>query len=147
MDGDSPYRLYSVNEGNLVAKVENVQAVISALRKRAAELLGESMGRASSRSGAGGTVSVAVGYTQAYAIYVHENLKSHHPIGEAKFLERPFRELGPDLASQITDDLRNGVSFPMALLRAGLLVQRESQLLVPVDTGALRASAFTELEE
>lgn len=145
MDGNSPYG-YLVTEGvrSNVAKVENVQAVISALRRRAAELLGESMGRAGSKTG---NVSVAVGYTQAYAIYVHENLKSHHPVGEAKFLERPFRELGPDLAAQITEDLRNGVSFPMALLRAGLLVQRESQLRVPIDTGALRASAFTELEE
>jgi hypothetical protein len=30
---------------------------------------------------------------------------------------------------------------------AGLRLQRESQLLVPVDTGALRASAFTAMEE
>jgi len=32
------------------------------------------------------------------------------------------------------------------LMRAGLFLQRESQKIVPVDTGALRASANTRLE-
>lgn len=34
-----------------------------------------------------------------------------------------------------------------AYLRAGLALQREAQLRVPVDTGALKASAFTALEQ
>lgn len=32
-----------------------------------------------------------------------------------------------------------------ALLKAGLFLQKKSQEVVPVDTGALRASAFTQL--
>lgn len=35
---------------------------------------------------------VQVGYTADYAPYVHENLESHHPIGEAKFLERAMND-------------------------------------------------------
>ena len=27
-----------------------------------------------------------------YAVYVHEILGNHHPIGDAKYLERPFRK-------------------------------------------------------
>lgn len=34
-------------------------------------------------------------------------------------------------------------SFESGMVAAGLFVQRESQMLVPVDTGALRGSAFT----
>ena len=31
--------------------------------------------------------SVEVGFKTEYALYVHENLESHHPVGQAKFLE------------------------------------------------------------
>ena len=34
--------------------------------------------------------AVVVGYTQSYAIYVHENLTAHHDVGQAKFLQQPF---------------------------------------------------------
>ena len=27
-----------------------------------------------------------------YAVYVHEDLTAHHPVGQAKYLEIPFRE-------------------------------------------------------
>ena len=38
-------------------------------------------------------IELEVGYTQHYAIYVHENLEANHPNGgEAKFLEKPARE-------------------------------------------------------
>ena len=46
----------------------------------------------------------------------------------------------------IKDALAHGQTTAQALLQAGLRLQRESQLLVPVDTGALKASAFTRLE-
>jgi len=36
--------------------------------------------------------------------------------------------------------------YVRGLKRAGLLLQRESQKIVPVDTGNLKASAFTRLE-
>lgn len=41
---------------------------------------------------------------------------------------------------------RLGRHLEVGLLRAGLALQRESQLRVPVDTGNLKASAFTRLE-
>lgn len=39
-----------------------------------------------------GAVDVAVGYTQSYAIFVHENLNARHKPGKiAKYLETPAR--------------------------------------------------------
>jgi hypothetical protein len=31
--------------------------------------------------------AIEIGFTAAYAVYVHENLEAHHPVGQAKFLE------------------------------------------------------------
>lgn len=91
-------------------------------------------------------VDVLVGYTQHYAVYVHENLESNHPNGgQAKYLEQPFRELAPELVRIVAAGLKGGLSWRDSLLMAGLRLQRESQELVPVDTGALRASAFTRV--
>ena len=39
----------------------------------------------------------------------------------------------------------NQKMFHNGLLLAGLFLQRQSQLIVPVDTGALRASAYTKM--
>lgn len=91
-------------------------------------------------------VSVAIGYTQSYAIYVHENLEARHPVGQAKFLEQPFRERVNAMAAIVRKALLANRTMAQALLLAGLYLQRESQLLVPVDTGALKGSAFTRLE-
>lgn len=90
--------------------------------------------------------AVVVGYSQAYALWVHENLEAVHKVGQAKFLEEPFRRMRDELGGLIRADLRRGLTIQQALLRAGLYLQRESQRLCPVDTGALRASAFTRLE-
>ena len=92
-------------------------------------------------------VSVLVGYTQAYALFVHENLEAHHPVGQAKFLEQPAREHRPTMAAIVKDALKRGVPPAKALVMAGLFLQARSQELCPVDTGALKASAFTRLEE
>jgi hypothetical protein len=91
--------------------------------------------------------NVVVGYTAAYAVYVHENLEAHHDNGQAKFLEQPARTMTRELTERIRADVKAGVSLQESLLAAGLLLQRESQKLVPVDTGNLRASAFTRIEE
>lgn len=91
--------------------------------------------------------SVVVGYTQSYAIYVHENLEANHPVGQAKFLEQPFRSMSGELKGIVFEALRKGKTMAQALLLAGLRLQRESQKLVPVDTGALKNSAFTRLEK
>ncbi len=91
--------------------------------------------------------SVVVGYTANYAIFVHENLEAYHePPTQAKYLEQPARELKPELASIIAELIKKRKTMAQALLVAGLRLQRESQLLVPVDTGNLRAGAFTRLE-
>lgn len=124
-------------------------------------------------------VSVVVGYTAAYAVYVHENRQMKWrgfprdrsirldgegiartgytpqkrrglfwgPNGRAGFLLDVMREMAPRLRAEIVNSMKAGVSLAKSLVRAGLLLQRESQKNVPVDTGNLRASAFTRLEE
>ena len=94
----------------------------------------------------GGRVSVHVGYTQNYAIYVHENLNAKHPVGKAKFLEDPFKELSPKAGRIVAAHMKQGKTLEEAIVLLGLLLQRNSQEEVPIDTGALRASAFTRLE-
>lgn len=106
---------------------------------------------------------VAVGYSTAYALYVHENIEMKWrglprrypakgvywgPKGQAKFLEQPFRELN---RSGVTGDivrkaLLRGATMSQALVLAGLRIQRDSQKLVPIDTGTLKNSAFTVVE-
>jgi CRISPR/Cas system-associated exonuclease Cas4 (RecB family) len=117
-------------------RVENVQAVVDGIKRGMGKYLKD-----------GKRVVVAVGFTQAYAIYVHEDMEAHHPVGQAKYLEQPARELRQDLGNIVTTILKAGESLSHALLTAGLRLQREAQELVPVDTGALKASAFTREEK
>lgn len=160
------------------------EALVAKLRSRAAKYVGQ--------DGYSRPV-VEVGYTAAYALWVHENMeiwppgmrlkglprgggfyrdaqgivrypiraettgvvgfKAHgfywDPQGTArpKFLEQPAREKRDEIARMILDGMKNGMTMAQALLRAGLYLQRESQMLVPVDTGNLKASAFTRLSE
>lgn len=98
--------------------------------------------------------SVLVGYTANYAVFVHENLqpaenargKARVPGRQGKYLEQPAREKQDELARIIATATKNGATLEQALFMAGLRLQRESQKLVPVDTGNLRGSAFTEKE-
>jgi len=96
--------------------------------------------------------SIAVGYTANYALVVHESKKmqehreARRGRGQWKFLEQPAREKQRELAAVISSAVENGVSIEKALVMAGLLLQRESQKLVPVDTGNLKGSAFTKVE-
>jgi hypothetical protein len=117
-----------------VATISNVDRLIQKLRKRAADARRD------------GSVSVTVGYTAAYALFVHENTSATHKRGQAKFLEQPYRTLLGRFNQIIDDVMKKGGTLADALLRCGLLLQRESQKLCPVLTGALRASAFTRLE-
>lgn len=90
--------------------------------------------------------SVVVGYTAEYAIFVHEDLTANHPNGgQAKYLEEPARERHDELMGIVVTGLKRGLSLEQAILMAGLALQGWSQKLVPVDTGNLRASAFTEI--
>ncbi len=107
----------------------------------------EAMKRQARAGTKGGKVVVKVGYTQNYGIWVHEDLTANHPNGgQAKFLEVPFREMIPRVPALLAKFQKEGKTLAEALLLVGLELQAESQKLVPVDTGALRASAFTRLE-
>ena len=105
---------------------------------------------------------VRVGYTANYALWVHEmkgmKLKGQprpkpkkgkywDPQGRAqpKFLETPTRNLinSGELKTLISTAYKGGAKLEQALYIAGLRIQRESQLMVPVDTGNLKGSAFT----
>lgn len=75
-------------------------------------------------------------------------MQAKHPNGgQAKYLEQPARTLQPELRRIIEEAFRKGQPLKTVLLLAGLRLQREAQLLCPVDTGALRASAFTDVVE
>jgi hypothetical protein len=95
-------------------------------------------------------LSVVVGYTQKYAIYVHEDMEAEHPNGgQAKYLEQPMRQLvnSGELAKIITDAYQRSKDFAKSLLLGGMRILRDSQLLVPVDTSALKASGFVAYEK
>jgi len=68
------------------------------------------------------------------------------PGAQAKFLEQPFREMRPEMVELVIKARRKGAGIVPSLLYAGLRLQRASQKLVPVDTGNLKGSAFTERE-
>jgi hypothetical protein len=89
--------------------------------------------------------AVIVGYTQSYAVPVHEKPASHK-VGQWKYLETPAREMSKTIQSIVAEVVARGKSLLKGLLVAGLRLQRESQQIVPVDTTALRASAFTAIE-
>lgn len=90
---------------------------------------------------------VLVGYTAAYAIFVHENLEANHPNGgQAKYLEQPAREYRAWMAEMIKIEMSKGRTMNEGMVAAGLFLQAESQKLVPVDTGLLKSSAFTRVE-
>ena len=90
---------------------------------------------------------VVVGFTQRYAIHVHENPEAHHPIGEYKYLEKPARSMGSEIGQIIATTYKKTKSLAKSLLVGGLRLQRAAQKLVPLDTGALKASAFTAFEK
>lgn len=93
--------------------------------------------------------NVNVGYGANYALAVHENKEAHHKEGkQAKYLEQPFRDLqnSGELQRIVDEHTGKGTDLMTALVVAGQRVQRESQKIVPVDTGNLKGSAFTERE-
>lgn len=128
---------------------------------------------------------VAVGYTAAYALPIHEDMEmawkglSRDPRirriemggdprkarprprkrepkgkfwdpqnrGQSKFLETPARSERQAMGNIVANALMQGRSLGEALMLAGLHLQAKSQLLVPVDTGNLKNSAFTRREK
>lgn len=108
--------------------------------------------------------SAVTGYTQSYALAVHESvgmvLKGQprpsprkgfywDPQGQAyaKYLERPARENSTLIGDIARKAVMAGFSFEQGLVMGALFLQRISQLHVPVEMGALKASAFTATEK
>lgn len=46
-------------------------------------------------------MTYATGAQAPYAVYVHENLEAHHPVGEAKFIESVMKESAPYMKDRI----------------------------------------------
>jgi hypothetical protein len=119
-----------------VSKIKNVQRLLAKLRAKAAQARKDT------------DVSVSVGYTQSYAIYVHENMEAQHKDGkQAKYLTGPMKQHKKEIADVIKNSLKHKKTMAQSLLLGGLLLQRLSQQVVPIDTGALKNSAFTRLNE
>lgn len=117
-----------------MAEIKNLEKVIAQLRARAAKARKDTQ------------ASVAVSFHTDYAVFVHEDLEAFHPVGQAKFLEEPARTNQAKYAAIVEKALQQGKTVSQALLLAGLSLQRDAQILTPVDTGNLRASATTTLE-
>lgn len=86
--------------------------------------------------------TVEVSYSGVpYALFVHENLQAQHaPPTRAKFLEAPARYLKTQMAAKVTAALKNKKSLESGLVEAAVLLYDESQRLVPVEYGDLKAS-------
>lgn len=94
----------------------------------------------------GGQEGVTVGFTQSYAMHVHEDLMAQHKEGKtAKYLLKAARMIWPLVPKIVTKIVLEGHTITKGLIVAGLRIQREAQLIVPIDTGALRASAYTSV--
>lgn len=140
----------SLNYRISYVEIKGLKKLVSQLQAKAA--------RAMKASGA----KVVVGFTSNHALPVHENTEqkllgqprpkghigNYWQPGQPKFLEEPFRRLNEDgtFAAIIKGALGQGKTMAQALLICGLRLQREAQLLCPVDTGNLKSSAFTRLE-
>ena len=117
-----------------MARVEGLEKVQAAMRKLAGKYPEKE-------------VSVVVGCTQRYALFVHENLQARHPVGQAKFLESPARRYASQLAGIVRTAVSRGVGVLVGLKMAGLKLMQAAQLLTPVDTSALKPSYFVVAEE
>lgn len=113
-------------------KVQRVDTLVAILRKRYAQVK-DDVGN-----------SVAVGYEAPYALFVHENLEVYHPNGQAKYLEKPTREMRSQLQKEISDDIKAGMKPWKAFTKAARKLLAASKELVPVDTGFLKKSGFVQ---
>lgn len=117
-------------------KVTSLRALEINLSKRALKVTGPSKEK---------VVGVTVGYNIYYAVYVHENLAAHHPVGEAKYLTKAVAAKQDDAKKALTASLKKGNSLGKALYNFGQSIQYESQRRVPYKTGLLYRSAYTKL--
>lgn len=119
-----------------MANIKGLNAVVGALGKKRKKSKRENNG------------DVIVGYTANYALRVHEDLEARHAPGKvAKFLHKPAVEKQKEIAEIILRGKKAGLPLMKAIVLGGLFLQRESQKIVPIDTGNLRGSAFTKIEK
>lgn len=59
----------------------------------------------------GDTVTVTIGYYEDYAAAVHERTWVHHPHGQAKFLEQPFKAAADGFSSRIAARIASRVAL------------------------------------
>lgn len=90
-------------------------------------------------------VGVIVGYEAPYAVFVHEDLMAVHINGQAKYLEQPARTQKAAMLRVMRLTKKRTKSTSKALMAGGLLLQKASQVLVPVASGFLKSSAFTQI--
>ena len=87
--------------------------------------------------------SVTVGFSQNYAVWVHEVQATHKDGKQWKYLSTPARQLESELGRKALEAYMKTGSMLKSLLVAGMRLQRAAQEIVPIDTAALKASAFT----
>ncbi len=61
------------------------------------------------RRGSVSTSVVAGGPAAPYALTVHENLQARHPLGQAKYLERPLNEARPTIERELEGALGRAI--------------------------------------
>jgi hypothetical protein len=111
-------------------KITGISEVKRALNKLAKGFTGE---------------NVVVGFTQNYALFVHE-VPARHTTGKAGFLLDNARDLQQEMSQIVLDQVKKTGSIEKGLFLAGVRLQAAAEEDTPVDTGALKASAFTALE-
>jgi len=115
--------------------IEGLQALISKLQQLQVQVQGIKG-------------KVITGYSQSYALIVHEDLNARHKEGkQAKFLEGPARAHQNEIAETVAKAYRSTGNLDQSLILGALRLQKLSQEVVPIDTGALRASAYTAFEQ
>jgi hypothetical protein len=117
-------------------KMEGSAEVIASFQRQTRNRLGQY----------GKVARMAVVYEAPYAIFVHEDMETPHRTGQAKYLEQPARMFARSIGKFIRDLVRRKTSIGKALYQAGLILLKESQKLVPVDTGFLKSSGKVVVE-
>lgn len=87
---------------------------------------------------------VVVGFSQRYALFVHENIPANatYRVGQSKFLESTSRLFAEVLAQDITNGVKQGKPLLEVLLETGQVLLNATLDITPMDTGALRESGF-----
>lgn len=102
------------NEALAAAVADEADAIMAESKRRAPVDTGtlRSSGTVAPVERQRGKVSVEMGYggaASAYALVQHEEMGYNHPVGEAKFLERPLRERAPKVAGNLARRVRRGL--------------------------------------